>query len=65
MTEQAAEDSSITPFWFVLGLMMFLVTLVFLAAFFEQTLGLFDFSRKFWHIQKLILGGLSNTVPAH
>lgn len=62
MTEQASEDSSSTPFWYVLGLMMFLVALVFLAAFFEKTLGLFEFSSEIWNIQKMLFGGIMSSV---
>ena len=64
MTEQRADESSTTPFWYVLGLMMFWIALFFLAALFEHTIGLFDLSHDFQKIQKLIFGGLMNSIAS-
>ena len=62
MSELPVDEPSTEPFWRLLGMMIFLITLLFLTVFFDNTIGLFDISNKFRQIPHIILGGILKLV---
>lgn len=62
MSTMPSDESPSAPFWLVFGVFIFLITLLFLAVFFDGTVGLFDFSNGLFRLQRFLFGSFMDSI---
>jgi hypothetical protein len=56
MSGLSSEEFSSRPFWMLLGVLIFFITVFFLAIFLDDSIGLFDTPNDFWQIRRIVFG---------